>query len=117
MFSHFCVSRNAAVAPPAPSAPLTRLPAGTLTSSKGEVPGEEAVVADLVDRRAREPGRELAARLLHDQRGEAGCTLLPRLWILGAAQQLDEVGRLRVADPALVTGDDVVVAVQFGAGC
>ena len=74
------------------------------------------MVSDLVDGLAGQPVRELATGFLDDQRGQSGRALLTRLGVVGAAQQLDEVGGLGVADPPLAAGDDVGVAVELGAG-
>src|SRR5204862_1764857 len=102
-------SRAAAVA-------ITRLPApgpdqvgrGYAQAVEGEVPREEAVVADLVDGLAGQSLREGVALLLDDDGGQAARPWLVRRRVGGAAQQLDEVGCLGEPDPPLLAGDHVL---------
>src|SRR5262249_45969187 len=80
-----------------------------------EVEGGEAEVPDLVDRLGAEPIRELAALLLDEERHEAASLRLSGLGIPLPAEEQDEVRVERIAAPALLAADDVVVARPLGA--
>src|SRR5262249_35571848 len=80
-----------------------------------EVEGGEAEVPDLVDRLGAEPIRELAALLLDEERHEAARLRLPGLGIPFPAEEEDEVRVERIATPALLAADDVLVTLALGA--
>src|SRR5205807_173308 len=84
--------------------------------AEGEVPGGEAVVADLVERPALDPRREPTPFLLHDDRRQSPRPGLARLRIADPAQHLQEVGLQGEARPTLLTGDDPFLAVGHRPG-
>ncbi|MDT4803979.1 hypothetical protein FQZ97_367450 [compost metagenome] len=82
---------------------------------EGQFPGGPAVVADLGDDAALDAFRQLAARLLDHEGGQA---LVARLGVdhrVGAADHQDEVGLVGESAPVLAAGNDPVVAVAHGA--
>ena len=81
-----------------------------------QLEGLEAVIADLVDHPAGHPGREAVALLEHQERLQAGGARFPRLRVAGPGQDLDEVGPLGEARPALGAGQSPPVAVAHRPG-
>src|SRR5205085_2121292 len=80
-----------------------------------EVERRQAVVADLVDRGGRKARGNGAALLLDQQRDEPAALRLAGRGVGLAREEDDEVGLHRVAAPALLTADDVLVAVALRA--
>ncbi len=118
--SHCCAAAN-----PAPRRLALLVTGGRLVDDvdpgdadavEDQAPGEEPVVADLVDRGAGEAGRGGAALLLLRQVHQARRPGLPRSGVALADEHLDEVGGPGVAAPALVAGDHPLVAVEDRAG-
>ncbi len=74
------------------------------------------MVADLVDHSAGHAGREAVAFLEHQKRLQAGGARFPGLRVAGAREDLDEIGALCEAGPALGAGEPPEVAVPHRPG-